>query len=59
MPWLLAVGGQEQGSSYASGMKESARLVRAASFIPSASLHLTADHQQPRHYTPYGAMTQV
>jgi hypothetical protein len=26
MPWLLVVGGQEQGSSYASGMKEDARL---------------------------------
>jgi hypothetical protein len=33
MPWLLVVGGQEQGSSYVSGMKEAAR---AASFIPDA-----------------------
>jgi hypothetical protein len=26
MSWLLVVGGQEQGSSYASGIKEAARL---------------------------------
>jgi hypothetical protein len=25
MPWLRVVGGQEQGSSYASGMKEAAQ----------------------------------
>jgi hypothetical protein len=25
----------------------------------TAALHLTADHQQPRHYTPYAAITQV
>jgi hypothetical protein len=30
MPWLLVVGGQVQGSSYTSGMKEAAP---AASFI--------------------------
>jgi len=24
-----------------------------------AALHLTADHQQPRHYTPYAAITQL
>jgi hypothetical protein len=33
MPWLLVVGGQEQGSSYASGMKEAAGLSRAAEFV--------------------------
>jgi hypothetical protein len=33
MPCLLVIGGQEQGSSYASGMKEAAR---AASTIPDA-----------------------
>jgi len=36
-------------------MKEAAR---AASFIPAALL-LTADHQQPRLYTPYVVITQV
>jgi hypothetical protein len=35
MPWLLVVGGQVQGSSYASGMKEAAR---AASFISSHTI---------------------
>ena len=25
----------------------------------SGALHLTADHQQPRHYTPYAVITQV
>jgi len=32
------------------------------SLIPDAypaALHLTADHQQPRHYTPYAVITQV
>jgi len=24
-----------------------------------AALHLTADHQQPRHYTPYAVIKQV
>jgi hypothetical protein len=52
MPWLLVVGGQMQGSSYASGMKEAARRITAA-------LHLTAVHQQPRHHTPYKKITQV
>jgi hypothetical protein len=35
---------------------------RATSLIPDekpAALHLTADHQQPRHYTPYVVTTQV
>jgi len=44
MPWLLVVGAQ------------------AASLIPDAkpaALHLTTDHQQPRHYTPYVEITQV
>jgi len=27
--------------------------------VRPASLLLTADHQQPRHYTPYAAITQV
>jgi hypothetical protein len=31
MPWLLVVGGQEQDSSYVSGMMEAAQ---TASFIP-------------------------
>jgi len=31
-------------------------LLRGA--VPTALL-LTADHQQPRHYTPYAAITQV
>ena len=30
--------------------------LRAAGY---AALLLTADHQQPRHYTPYAAITQV
>jgi len=37
-------------------------VTRAASLIPDAypaALHLTADHQQPRHYTPYAVITQV
>jgi len=25
----------------------------------SAALHLTADYQQPKHYTPYVAITQI
>jgi hypothetical protein len=58
MPWLLVVGGQEQGSSYASGMKEAAGL-KSNSFPHPAALLLTADHQQPRHHTPYSAITQV
>jgi hypothetical protein len=33
MPWLLVVGGEEQGSSYASGMKEA---VQADSFMPDS-----------------------
>jgi hypothetical protein len=24
-----------------------------------AALHMTADNQQPRHYTPYAVITQV
>ena len=35
---------------------------RTISLIPDAqpaALLLTADHQQPRHYTPYVAITQV
>ena len=27
--------------------------------LVAAALHLTADHQQPRHYTPYAVITQV
>jgi len=35
---------------------------RAASINPDAypaALHLTANHQQPRHYTPYAVITHV
>jgi len=52
----LVAGGRLLGVS---GMRESAP---AASLIPDtqpAALHLTADHQQPRHYTPYAVITQV
>jgi len=41
------------------GMREAAR---AASLIPDTqpvALFLTADHQQPKHYTPYAVITQV
>jgi len=45
------------------GLKEPGLLTaRAASLIPNAhpaALHLTADHQQPRHYTPYAVITQI
>jgi len=40
-------------------MREAAR---AASLIPDAqpaALHLTANHQQPRHYTSIAVTTQV
>jgi len=37
------------------GMSEAAR---AASLLPDTQ-HLTADHQQPRHHTPYAAVTPV
>ena len=33
------------------------KAARAASLIPEAIL--TADHQQPRYYAPYEAITQV
>jgi len=52
MPWLLVVGCWNRAAGYASGMGEIVRLQPAA-------LLLTADHQQPRHYTPYAAITQV
>ena len=43
-------------------MREIVRLIRTISLTPDeypAALLLTADHQQPRHYTPYAAITQV
>ena len=30
-----------------------------AAYGAAAALLLTTDHQQPRHYTPYAATTQV
>jgi len=59
MPWLLMVGGQVQDSRLCVRYEGSCR---TASHIPEAqpaALHLTADHQQPRHYTPYAVVTQV
>jgi hypothetical protein len=43
-------------------LREAARLQSSSFLHPermTAALILTADHQQPRHYTPYAAITQV
>jgi len=52
MSWLLVVGGQVQGSRLC------VRDEGSCSDEPAA-LHLTAYHQQPRHYTPHAVITQV
>jgi hypothetical protein len=41
-----------------SGARDYTCVIAAYGGEPAALL-LTADHQQPRHYTPYAAITQV
>jgi len=56
MPWLLVVGSQEQGSRLC------VRVEGNCAQFPSSRTHilpLTDDHQKPRHYTPYVAITQI
>ena len=55
--WLSAVSSRAAG--YVSGMREAARAVSLIPDTQPAALHLTADHQQPRHYTPYAVIKQV
>jgi hypothetical protein len=55
MPWLLVVSGQEQGSSYASGMKEAARLKSshsvASSWFSSVRKYFVDEEKKEHFYT--------
>ena len=50
----LVAGGRRSGAGQQAKVRDEGS---CSSSFPA--LHLTADHQQPRHYTPYAAITQV
>jgi len=50
-----------RNKKFADALLTGVKSARAASLIPDANpaaLHLTAELQQPKHYTPYAAITQ-
>ena len=57
MPWLLMASIQVQGSRLR--VRDEGQADSLILDAQLAALHLTADHQQPRHHTPYAVVTQV
>ena len=54
------LGAEQQGMRPRWGkLCDLSRTISLISDAQRAALHLTADHQQSRHYAPYAAITQV